>query len=244
MSEFAALMTNVGGSLTKLSSTMDAMTSKVNSILSKVPGWLSYLFEPLKTAWNKFASMCSKVFKEVGDFIAHTGDSDRLRKVSKDLSNNVQASVSAQAGKITDTYMHVDDKWTGDAAEQYKKVLAPNGEQASALRQYASTVQELCGALDKCAGALNMFWITFFVALGTLIGSLVAAIAGFVSIVGAIPALLYSAGVIAIFLGVVATAGVVAYDDMSDAASTMRVQNNGNDHLAEGKWPPTGVPQS
>ncbi|SDJ03682.1 hypothetical protein [Nonomuraea jiangxiensis] len=241
MTEFALLMRNIDGQLDQLDATCEDMREQVNRLLDAVPEFLAWAVQPLKDAWDKFCEACRKLWNEYVDFFTHPGDPGRLNDAATTFSDKVQAGVSAQAGKLTETYMQVDNKWKGDAAEQYKKVLEPAAPQSSALRQYASTVMEVSKALNSCRWALIIFWIAFGTAVAVAIGELVAAIAGFVTIVGAVPAILYSVGVIGQLLLTVGLAAAYAISEMSDAASTFRTQNNGNDHLAGGKWPPSGV---
>ncbi|GII87377.1 hypothetical protein Ssi03_53670 [Sphaerisporangium siamense] len=241
MTEFSLLMGNINRQMIQLESTFDELRRKVEHFLREVPRVLAPVIEPIKRAWDKFCEQCKKLWKEVSDFFSDRGDPGRLHDAAKTLSDKVQAGVSAQAGKFTETYMHVDDKWKGDAAEAYKKVLKPDAPQSSALRQYASTVLEVSKALNSCRWALIIFWIAFGTALAILIGEVVAAIAGLVSIAGTLPAILYTVGIIGQFLLSVAAAAAYAISEMSDAASTFRTQNNGNDHLPAGKWPPSGV---
>ncbi|TDD94645.1 hypothetical protein [Actinomadura rubrisoli] len=244
MTEFSMLMGNINSQISTVNVSFEKLNDKVNGLLGKFPGFLSYLVKPLVAAWNKVVELSKKMWHEIDAYLQEPGDPGRLNDAGTNLSDKVQSPVSAQAGKFTETYMKVDDKWKGDAAEQYKKVLEPNAPQSSALRQYAATVAEVSKALNKCRWAIITFWIAVGTAYATLIGALMAAIIGVVSIVGAIPALLYAAGCIAAFVVAVIAAGAYAVSEMSDAASTFRTQNNGNDHLAGGKWPPSGVPES
>jgi hypothetical protein len=156
MTEFSLLMGNINGQMTQLNSTFEDLRVKVNGFLDWVPDSVSWVLEPLKAARDKFSDICQKLWKEISDFCTDPGDPGRLNDAAKTFSDKVQAGVSAQAGKFTETYMQVDNKWKGDAAG----------------------------------------------------------------------------------------AAAYAISEMSDAATTFRTQNNGNDHLAGGKWPPSGVAAS
>ncbi|MEO3867518.1 hypothetical protein ABGB18_01670 [Nonomuraea sp. B12E4] len=241
MTEFALLMRNIDGQLTQLESTFDDLREKVNGFLDGVPGFLAWAVKPLQDAWDRFCEACGRLWREVSDFFSDPGDPGRLNDAATTFSDRIQNGVSSQAGKLTETYMRVDDKWKGDAAEQYKKVLEPNAPQGAALRQYSTSAEEISKALNDCRWALIVFWVAFGTALAILIGEAVAAIIGIVSIVGTVPAILYTVGIIAEFLVTVAGAAAYAISKMSDAATVFRTQNNGNDHWTGGRWPPSGV---
>ncbi|MER5644688.1 hypothetical protein [Streptosporangium sp. NPDC002524] len=227
--------------LRELNRQLERLRQCVDQVLAKIPGWLSEAAKPIVAAWDKIVELSKKIWKELEVFFAEPGDPGRLNDAGKVFNESVQGTVSAQAGKFTETYMKVDDKWKGDAAEAYKKVLKPDAPQTLALKQYAGTVLEVGKALNNCRWAIIGFWIACGAALATLIGAIVAACIGVVSIAGTIPALLYGAGCIGAFLVAVGVAAGIAIGVMSDAATTFRIQNNGNDNLPAGKWPPSGV---
>ena len=71
---------------------------------------------------------------------------------------------------------------------------------------------------------------------------LVAACIGVVTLVGAVPSLIYAAGCIGGFLVAAGIATVTALTVMGTATDTFRSQNDGNDNFPSGRWPQSGVP--
>lgn len=196
----------------------------------------------INEALSKLRELVSHMWNEIKVWYEDPGSPTKLLNAGKLLHDEVQASTSAQAGRIVDTYLEVDDQWTGSAAEAYKKVIKPDAPQTMAVKQYGSTVDAVATALNTCGWTIVGYWVALAAAFATLIGGLVAACIGVVTLVGAVPSLIYAAGCIGGFLVAAGIATVTALTVMGTATDTFRSQNDGNDNFPSGRWPQSGVP--
>jgi hypothetical protein len=230
MGEFAATLSNVNQQMIMVDQKITELFAKANGLLSKIPGFLG---KPIVIALGKVKEIAQKMWDEIRVWCSEPGSPPRLFAAAKVL-HQVQANTTAQAGKMVETYLKVDDHWTGDAAEQYKKVAKPEAPQTMATKQYGNTADKVASALDTCGYTIIGYWVALGAAFAT-------ACIGVVSIVGAVPAILYAAGCIGAFLVAAGVALAAAVTVMGTAADTFRSQNSGNDNFPDG-WPPSGVP--
>lgn len=243
MSEFEATMAKVNQQMVIVDRKIGELFSKGGNTASIAPPPIDHWIDELL---KQISELVSKMWNEIKLWVENPGNPPALFNASKVLHDKVQAKTSSQAGKIVETYLQVDDHWTGDAADAYKKVIKPDAPQTLAVKQYGSTVGAVATALDTCGWTIIGYWVALAAAYATLIGALVAACIGVVTVVGAIPALIYIASCIGGFLVTAGVATITCVTIMASQSDTFRNQNDGNDNFPDAgngpSWPPSGVP--
>lgn len=218
--------------LDKVEERMDELTQRVNSTLSSLPFYLSWVADKFLAAWDDVLAKVSEFWRKVGEFVSWLGDPVQLLEI-RDKWNEVATPIAARS--VAMGRSAVDREWKGRAADAYADSI---GDQKEALKAVQSSLTNPIGsALVPIATGIITFWVTLGVTIGTLVLGLVVCIAEAASGVGlpAVPpsALAAFGAAIASIVGGIAVLAATAY------TSENSFQNVANEVAAFGptSWP-------
>ncbi|WP_029144846.1 hypothetical protein [Microbacterium luticocti] len=193
--------------LDKIQSKIDEITRLVNSVLSKIPFFLSWVADKVHEAWDAMLSRLKEFWDWFTDKLSYVGNPFLLNDTGKSW-NTVGASVARINDTITDQALSVDDRWKGRAADQYEQSLEPQRRaNTSIMSDYAANV---ANALSSLSTGIAAFWAGIAVALITLIGAIAGAAVATGTIVG-LPAapVLIGIGIVAFLVAAGSGVGVL-----------------------------------
>lgn len=212
----------------------DWIVSKINSVLSHVPGFLQWAVDKFLALWDKVVEKAGEFWDKVVEFVSYLGQPWDLN-AAKNEWLTLAAPVAARGSEADRSQSEVDASWKGQAADRYAFSL---GAQQKALTGVQSKLANPIGpALGSLASALYIFFAVVIGALVTLFIAHTVAAGEAVSILGlpAVPPTLITAYGAAI----VALIGAIA--NLNNAASNsntvfLTVANETADFGVDG-WP-------
>ncbi|WP_417563463.1 hypothetical protein [Microbacterium sp.] len=201
--------------LDQIQDKIDEITRLVNAVLSKIPGFLSWVVDKFRDAWNTMLDKLAEFWDWFTDKLSYVGNPGLLNDAA-DSWTLAGGSVARINDTITDQALSVDDRWKGRAADQYEQSLEPQRRaNTSIMSDYA---QNIADGLSALAGGIVAFWAGIAIAFVTLIGALAGAAVATGTIVGlpAVPVL--------VVLGIAAflTAGGAGVWVLTNQASSCR----------------------
>lgn len=159
---------------------VDELTRKVNETLAKVPGWASWVVDRVQDAWAVLCEKLSQFWDWFTDKLAYAGDPGGLSDMASRWADDVATPVSAQTHEIEAGDLLVDDRWQGDAADQYRQKVPDQKLTLKAVR--SEYVTALTSALNSMSSGITVFWW----GVAAAIVSLAAGIAGAITATGTI----------------------------------------------------------
>lgn len=220
--------------LDEIDEKIQAVTDKVNDILSWVPWGLGWVVDKFKDLWDQAMDKMGGFWDQVREIVANIGAPWDL-DAAKDEWLRLGGPVAARATEADRSQSAVDTEWKGQAADRYALSLGPQGRALAAVQ--SKLTSQIGPALGSLASALYVFYVLVAVALAALVFAIIAASGEATSIIGlpAVPATILGAVVVAI--GAIATAVI----NLRAAASTtnttfLEVANETGDFGAE-NWP-------
>lgn len=123
---------------------------------------------------------------EIGKLIIDLGGNpSAIRKVGDDWTQQVGAAAIAQAQELGRERLPSYGRWKGSAADVY--YIGVGIGQVKALESVRNATNEINESMKAIAAAVTSFWTTVGIAVSTLIGGIIGALAASGTIVG-IPA--------------------------------------------------------
>ena len=213
---------------------VQALTDKVNDILSWVPWGLGWVVDRFKDLWSKAMDKLGEFWDKVREFLAYIGAPWDLDS-AKEKWIRLGGPVAGRASGTDRSQSAVDTEWKGKAADKYAMSLGAQGKALSAVQSKLTSV--IGPALGAVSTALYLFYAAVGVAIAAMIIGIVTATGEAVSILGlpAVPPTVIVAVVTAI--GAIGLA-VMNLRGAAAGANTefLKVANETGDFGAE-HWP-------
>jgi len=160
---------------------VQALTDKVNDILSWVPWGLGWVVDKFKDLWSTAMDKLGEFWDKVREFVSYIGAPWDL-DAAKDQWISLGGPVAARASESDRSQSAVDSEWKGKAADRYALSLGAQGKALSAVQGKLTSV--IGPALGTVAGALYLFYGAVAVAIGAMVIGIVTATGEAVSILG------------------------------------------------------------
>ena len=160
---------------------VQALTDKVNDILSGVPWGLGWVVDKFKDLWAAAMDKLGEFWDKVKEFISYIGapwDLDSAKQEWIELGS----PVAARATEADRSQSAVDTEWKGQAADRYAMSLGAQGKALTAVQGKLSSV--IGPALGSVSTALYIFYGAVAVAIVAMIVGIVTATGEAVSILG------------------------------------------------------------
>jgi hypothetical protein len=194
---------------------VDELTRTINETLAKVPGWASWVVDRVRDGWDAFCEKLGQFWDWFTDKLAYAGDPGGLSDLARRWADEVAAPVSAQTHEIEAGDLLVDDRWQGDAADQYRQRVPDQKLTLKAVR--SEYVAALTSALNSMSSAITVFWWGVAGALVSLALGIVGAVTAAGGVVTA-PAAPVIAGLGV--AGALIALGTTLYGLINEATST------------------------
>jgi hypothetical protein len=176
-------MDEILGLLDQIEARFGELRSAVNDVLSRVPGWASWIGDRIHEAWDYMCKQATKFWNWLSNILNNMGDPGNLSSTGSSWNRSVGGPVSAKVQVAEAGSLEADDTWSGTAAENYRQRI---GLHKTALDKIKFRMTDgLSSALDTVKTAIYIFWGAVAVALTILVGGLITAIASEASVFGA-----------------------------------------------------------
>lgn len=238
MSSEAALLDEINAVVERI----DRKTTELQNAINSKIGWLpGSLRDKVVSGWNTFCGYLNRVWRNFLEVASNMGSPSALWETADAWSDRVGSPVSAEVQTADAGLLTVDDNWDGDAADAYRQTLPL---QKTALDKVKATLSDgVSAALSDVAKGIIVFWTGLAVALLTLVGGIIGALASAATIAG-LPAGPFIAAGAALVASASMIAGAEVLKSVCAAAnSTLRQKLADNSGFHRGHWPPaaTGV---
>lgn len=217
--------------LQQIQDKIDWLRDKINGVLEKVPGWLDWVVGKVQEAWNEFIAKVGELWDWFTDKLAYAGDPGGLDSLATRWTTEIATVTSAQAHEVDSGDLMVDDRWQGDAAEQYRQKVPEQKSTLEAIR--GQLVTAVTGALDT----LRMGIITFWVGVGTALLALVGGLAGAATATGTIVGLPAAPVIAGIAVAVALAALGSTYWVLTSQAASAELKMRGAQSYGLDQWP-------
>jgi hypothetical protein len=195
---------------------VDELTRKVNETLAKVPGWAGWVVDRVLDAWDAFCEKLGQFWDWFTDKLAYAGDPGGLSDMARRWTDDVAAPVSAQTHEIDDGDLLVDDRWKGDAADQYRQRVPEQKESLEAVR--SEYVTALTSALNSMSSGITVFWWGVAAAIVSLAAGIAGALTATGTIIGLPAAPVLAAAGVVVALVALGTTWSVLNNEATSAA--------------------------
>lgn len=222
----------------RLQDGFNELVGAINDVLSWVPWGLGWAADKVRDAfgyleekWNQFWDATTLIFGNMGDLGA-------VEAVGQQWSSDLGSPVSQEVGNVDRALLRADDHWKGQAAEAYFPKAQLHKTAMEKLQGFTDTAAD---ALDGVRAGLVKFYAGLVVALGALVGGLVAALASSATIFG-IPAgiFIFAAACLAAE-GSFFAGGLLLKSDCNSAQSKLNRKLGELTGFPDGAWPPGAV---
>jgi hypothetical protein len=155
------------------------LAAAANAVAAVVGDWIRVKIE-------EFNQWQARTLVEIGKLaIDLGGNPSAIRKIGDDWTQQVGAVASAQAQELGREQLPSFGRWKGNAADVY--YIGVGIGQIKALEAVRGATNEINESMKAIAAAVTSFWTSVGIAVATLIGGIVGALAASGTIVG-IPA--------------------------------------------------------
>jgi len=213
---------------------VDEFFDKVNSVLSWVPFFLSYLIEPIKAAIQALNAKLREFWDRANQLMEQPGSPSALKEAARRWSSDVAAPLAAIAGTIAPARMQTNVEWIGRAAEAYRVTLPG---QVAGLTGAKGVADQMRSSLTNLAMSVENFWLAIGIAFATFIVGAVGAIIAAATIVGVPAAIAALATAVGVSIGLIAAAIMALKSHLNtiereQAAITQRITDLGTQWAA------------
>lgn len=194
---------------------VDELRQGLDRVLSRVPAYLSWVADRIREGWSVLQDKIGQFFDWMGEKLAYAGSPGALADAAKRWQTEVAGAMSQALDRSELGALAVDDRWQGEAADQYRQKIPG---QRAAMTSVQARAGQISASLDSLHLAIYVFWGAVAVAVGALVGGIVGALASTATILGA-PAgpFIAAAAVVAALIAV--GAGTVNLNAQADSAS-------------------------
>ena len=206
--------------LQQLQDKVDELTGKVNAVLAKVPGWLDWVVDRVLDGWDRLVEKLGEFWDWFTDKLSYAGDPGGLSDLARRWTDEVGATTSAQTHEVDDGDLLVDDRWQGDAAEQYRQKVPEQKKTLEDVRgQY---VTALASALNDMSAGITAFWWGVAAAVVALIAGIAGALTATGTIVGLPAAPVIAVGAVVVALVALGSTYAILRSQASSAELSLR----------------------
>ena len=191
--------------LREIQQKVDEFFDKVNSVLSWVPFFLSYLIEPIRAGIEALNAKLREFWDRANQLFQQPGSPSRLDEVAQLWVSEVAEPVAAIAGTVSPDKMRTNVEWVGRAAEAYRSTVPA---QVSGLNGIKDIANQMRTSLNLLANSVENFWLAIGIAFATFIVGAVGAIIAAATVVGVPAAIAAIATAVGVSIGLIAAAVV------------------------------------
>lgn len=226
----------------QLNGALDALNTKINSLMADVPGWLSdmlgWIWDKIKWLWDKIVELAKKlsdwVVKNVWPVIKGPWT---LYDASNKWTTDVFHRTSTVSGNINTSKTTLDDWWQGAAATAYIQITPVQKAAVDKASEIATKVKDTLQSLTFALAGVYIAVVALLMALLLSIPPIAAAIASIVGIpaglVGTIAEVLLAiGGAAALYAGV----KIFADNALGTFGTLLQLQDD-NSAFENGHWP-------
>lgn len=217
--------------LAEVEAKLEELRTTINGMLADVPFWLDWVADRVRDGWNQVCTKMAEFWEMIGEVLAWAGDMGALERAALRWNMDVGGPPSAQSQLVDEGDLLVDDRWTGDAAEQYTQKVPEQKSAMEAIRSEFATV--VSGALDAMRSGISSFW---WGVVGT-IGGLIVAIAGALTATGTIVGLPAVPVIVVIGVGIAVASLLAGIAALNSGASTANNSLNQAASYGLSTWP-------
>lgn len=224
------LIQKIVDKLDRIRDLVKQIQSKINGLLSHVPGFLHWVISKVEDLWGKFCDKMAEFWDWFTDKLAYVGDPFVLKDTGERWNTELGLPAHRRAAEVESDDLLVDDNWTGTAASAYKEKI---GDQKDALNTIGQTYASgVSSALNTMKTGIWIFWIAVVSALVVAILAFIAGIGAEGTIIGIPAGLLAQIAAVVGFLLAAGGAAVALKLAANDAASGLRNLTSYSE-----KWP-------
>jgi hypothetical protein len=227
--EFSDQMNKLIAQMSKL---VDQITENLNKLAKHL--W-SIMRNALKLAWSKFCGMMNKVSEILSKAFSIPGSPDKISSIANSWSNLIGSPVSGKRADITVDNLATDDKWKGNAAEQYRQILP---SQQNALGAIQSALSDpVSKALNDMQSAIHWYWGELIAATIAFVPLLMGAAASTLTVVGLPPGVLAAVAALAVYCAALYATVARLKSNTAGVNTKIRVALSANQYFPDSHWP-------
>lgn len=205
---------------------------QLNRLIFRPIRWVA---DEIRQKWNEFLGVLEDVWEEISFILQNPGSPSTLTAAANTWISQVSNPLTTQGADLDASQDAVLQYWTGQGAEAYQTAL---GAQSDVLGGFDLPLRQVADALAATASTITDFYTQNAVALATLIGAMVGALAASGTIVGIPAGIVIAIGAALAYVAATTQIALIARQGAEDQARTFLDAQGSGDLPSE--WPHVG----